>query len=173
MARDRWVHGEKRRQKPPSKENDHLTKRLIVWVTQPKVEKRQKTPSEKICWEKLKADNHFLKYQNEVEKPITGDQSWPEMMKVAARVVEEVCGLQEKRALAPWLEGQQKEIKAFQKGIAELSERIKAGEDQAREKRRRIRREHRRMKRSWEEEWWLKRVEDSRDAEVKRHKISL
>ena len=68
--------------------------------------------------------------------------------------------------MSPWLDTHLEEIDNFQNLISQLTQEMNNNILTAREERKTVRKDYKKAKKRWEEEWWMEIVEDARKAEL-------
>ena len=150
--------------------SDHLPKRADFWLNHKRSEKSMKKPP-RVNWEALKKPEVWKAYTEAVDKKFDNpDVSWTKMMEQVNEAGKETCGLKEKSNLSPWLDNHEKEIDEFQSKLSQLTKECDSTEDpmakeNLRSQRKLLRSRYKRLKKQWEEEWWMDVVKDAQKAE--------
>ena len=89
-----------------------------------------------------------------------------------------VCGTKQKSALNPWLDDHEQDIEDYQKRISDLTKRIEREhnpqvKELIKDERKRARKEYKKAKLAWENEFWMTIVDESKEAERKNNSRTL
>ena len=89
-----------------------------------------------------------------------------------------VCGTKKKSALNPWLDDHEQDIEDYQKRISDLTKRIEREhnpqvKELIKDERKRARKEYKKAKLAWENEFWMTIVDECKEAERKNNSRTL
>ncbi|XP_063727214.1 uncharacterized protein LOC134854786 [Symsagittifera roscoffensis] len=121
-----------------------------------------------INWDRLKEDKTSVSFQKKNKtEPKTG-AGMGKAIQVVTKAGKKCCGLKEKKNL-PWMDDHKDEIQQYQEQITRETEEIDNTrvdeQTRRRQNRKGTRKRFKADKERWEEEWWLKVVEEAKAAE--------
>ena len=119
-----------------------------------------------VDWDKLKIPEVAAKFREKIENPEDSVEDWNDAMKLFEKAGNLACGSKAKRNLSPWLDNHLEEIGNFQNLITRLTQEMNNNIPTATEERKTVRKDYKKAKKRWEEEWWMEIVEDARKAEL-------
>ena len=149
--------------------SDHLPKEMTCNFFFKRRIVRTPPPASGINWGRLREDKTSVSFQKEIKVNLRREQEWEKVIQVVTRAGKKCCGLKEKKNLLPWMDDHKDEIQHYQEQITRETEEIdnSTGDEQTRkiQNRKEMRKRFKADKERWEEEWWLKVIEDAKAAE--------
>jgi len=155
--------------------------------------KRERIPN--IKWEKLKDPTIRIEYQNRTRELYNRAEeseqevNWTKMSEIMITAAKEVCGIEKKRILNPWMMGHEEEMTAKTERVTtaverrnDLTKRLEARRrlrtrrddraltaleqetNEAKEELKMARKEVKKFGRKLEKEWWEEKIKECREA---------